>query len=216
MIVSKKIGKNYLYYSEDDNKKTSTCEQVVASWDKVVNYVVEDTVTSQKGLREAQLGAIFAIRAHWIVNDSVATIVMPTGTGKTETMITTIESKIRPANSSTALLGFSSYSLEHLMPKKWRNNWSACATEDEAKKRDSVLLTLGNLAIITQSLNASIRDAAWEIKKAGKGVNKPGLDLCAGGLHTLYDALGKNVWNENEIETRASWLCEQAKAIWKI
>ena len=34
-----------------------------------------------------------------------------------------IESAIRPDNSSTALLGLSNYSLEHLMPKKWRNNW---------------------------------------------------------------------------------------------
>lgn len=90
MIVRKKLGKNYLYYSEDDNKETSTCEQVVASWDNVVNYIVEDTSKGQCGLREAQLGAIFAIRAHWIVSENVATIVMPTGTGKTETMITTI------------------------------------------------------------------------------------------------------------------------------
>lgn len=49
----------------------------------------------------------------------------------------------------------------------------ACATEDDAKKRDSLLLTLGNLAIIPQALNASIRDAAWNVKKAGKGQNKP-------------------------------------------
>ncbi|WP_440583129.1 type IIL restriction-modification enzyme MmeI [[Clostridium] scindens] len=78
-----------------------------------------------------------------------------------------LESKIRSDNSSTALLGFNNYSLEHLMPKKWRNNWGACATEDDAKKRDSLLLTLGNLAIIPQALNASIRDAAWNVKKAG-------------------------------------------------
>lgn len=88
-----------------------------------------------------------------------------------------LESKIRSDNSSTALLGFNNYSLEHLMPKKWRNNWGACATEDDAKKRDSLLLTLGNLAIIPQALNASIRDAAWNVKKAGKGQNKPGLLL---------------------------------------
>ena len=90
MITSKKMGKNYLYYSEDDNKNVRTCEQVVNSWDKAVNYVIEDASKNQNGLREAQLGAIFATRAHWIVSDSVATIVMPTGTGKTETMITTI------------------------------------------------------------------------------------------------------------------------------
>ena len=116
----------------------------------------------------------------------------------------------------TALLGFNNYSLEHLMPKKWRNNWGACATEDDAKKRDSLLLTLGNLAIIPQALNASIRDAAWNVKKAGKGQNKPGLLLCASGLYTLHDVLQKNDWNEDEIENRAEWLLANAQNIWKI
>lgn len=127
-----------------------------------------------------------------------------------------IESSIRPTSSSTALLGFNSYSLEHLMPKKWRNNWQKCETEEEARKRDSALLTLGNLAIITQSLNASIRDAAWDVKKTGKGADKPGLNLCAGGLSTLHDALGKDEWNEMEIASRAEWLTEQAEIIWNL
>lgn len=125
-----------------------------------------------------------------------------------------IESKIRPSNSSVALLGFNKYSLEHLMPKKWRNNWPPCATDDLARQRDSILLTLGNLAIITQSLNSSIRDAAWNIKKAGNG--KPGLDLCASGLCTLHDVLIKADWNENEIAVRARWLFDQASRIWCI
>lgn len=127
-----------------------------------------------------------------------------------------LESKIRPTNSSTALLGFSNYSLEHLMPKKWRNNWDSCSSDEDAKKRDSLLLTLGNLAIIPQALNASIRDAVWDIKKEGKGSSKPGLTLCASGLYTLHDALGKAEWNEIEIRNRASWLCDQAKKVWNI
>lgn len=127
-----------------------------------------------------------------------------------------IESKIRPANSAVALLGFDQYSLEHLMPKKWRNNWPPCPTDDLARQRDSTLLTLGNLAIITQSLNASIRDAAWNTKKAGNGNGKPGLDLCAGGLCTLHDALSKSDWDEDEISARAKWLYDQARVIWNL
>ena len=127
-----------------------------------------------------------------------------------------LESKIRPANSSTALLGFSNYSLEHLMPKKWRNNWPNCKSEEEAKARDSVLLTMGNLAIIPQALNASIRDASWETKKLGKGTNKPGLSVCASGLYTLHDALTKNEWDEECIVQRANWLYEKAKTIWPL
>ena len=127
-----------------------------------------------------------------------------------------IESRIRPSSSSTALLGFDNYSLEHLMPKKWRNNWELGESEEDSRNRDSALLTLGNLAIITQSLNASIRDASWDVKKVGKGDNKPGLDKCASGLITLFDALNKDEWNEAEIDKRADWLADNAIEIWKL
>ena len=125
-----------------------------------------------------------------------------------------IESRIRPSNASTVLLGFNNYSLEHLMPKKWRNNWPSCATSAEADKRDSLLLTLGNLAIIPQSLNASIRDSNWQTKKSGKGTNKPGLDICAAGLITVHDALQKSAWTEEDILERAAWLAKRAEVIW--
>ncbi|WP_455543052.1 DEAD/DEAH box helicase family protein [Intestinibacter sp.] len=42
---------------------------------------------SEKGLRLPQFGAISTIQSHWTINDEAATIVMPTGTGKTEIMI---------------------------------------------------------------------------------------------------------------------------------
>ena len=125
-----------------------------------------------------------------------------------------LEAGIRSAKSSTALLGFNNYSLEHMMPKKWRNNWAPCETEALARQRDSLLLTLGNLAIIPQSLNASIRDSSWNAKKAGKGINNPGLSICAAGLTTVHDALQKEVWNESEIMARAEWLYEQARSLW--
>lgn len=126
-----------------------------------------------------------------------------------------IEAGARTAKNATVLLGFNGYSLEHLMPKKWRNNWEKCETPELARQRDSVLLTLGNLAIITQSLNASIRDSDWQTKKAGKGQDNPGLLSCAAGLTTIQDALKKDIWNEAEIRNRAVWLCEQAKNLWK-
>lgn len=88
-------------------------------------------------------------------------------------------------------------------------------TEELAKERDSKLLTLGNLAIITQSLNASIRDANWATKKTGKK-NKLGLNICADGLLTLSDALEKDDWNESEIDARAQWLFTQARNLWKL
>lgn len=59
----------------------------VATWEKGFSFLQEDEPKDIKGLREPQIGALHAILAHWTVTDEPATIVMPTGTGKTETMI---------------------------------------------------------------------------------------------------------------------------------
>lgn len=45
-------------------------------------YLIQEAI---RGFRSAQLGAIFAIKSYWTVSNESATIVMPTGTGKTET-----------------------------------------------------------------------------------------------------------------------------------
>ena len=47
----------------------------------------------EQGLRTPQLGAIHATLAHWAVSDGIATVVMPTGTGKTETMLALLVSE---------------------------------------------------------------------------------------------------------------------------
>lgn len=133
---------------------------------------------------------------------------------QTKGILYLIEASIRPKNSGTNILTFDSYSLEHLMPKKWRNHWDIPETEEEAAERDRKLLTLGNLAIITQSLNASIRDADWNKKKAGKGEKNPGLVACSGGLTTFEGVLDVEVWNEDSIEKRGEKLAEEAVSVW--
>lgn len=126
-----------------------------------------------------------------------------------------IESKIRNKNRhSTKLFGINKYSLEHLMPKKWENNWEVLNKKEEIDYRKYKLLTLGNLAIITQSLNASIRDSDWDTKKKGTSKNQ-GLIYFSAGIETLQPYLDLEVWNEQEIENRANFLFEKASQIWK-
>ncbi|MDN5094767.1 DUF262 domain-containing protein [Aliarcobacter butzleri] len=127
-----------------------------------------------------------------------------------------IESKIRNRNyQSTQLLGLNKYSLEHLMPKKWENHWDNSLSNEEKIYRNKKLLTLGNLTIITQSLNSTIRDANWENKKNGKG-DKKGLIAYASGLETMSHYLSFDDWDEKAIEDRANFLLEKAKEIWKV
>lgn len=126
-----------------------------------------------------------------------------------------IESKIRDRSlHATQLLGIGKYSLEHIMPKKWRNNWKFSGGDVEANLRDATLLTLGNLTIITQSLNASIRDADWATKRAGQG-DKGGLQKYADGIETLSKYLNLNEWDEATIGQRAKDLSMLALDCWK-
>lgn len=125
-----------------------------------------------------------------------------------------IESKIRDRNKhSTQLLGINKYSLEHMMPKKWRNQWAFSGDAIAADARDRKLLTLGNLTIITQALNASIRDADWQTKKSGKG-DKGGLKKYAEGIETLSPYLDLDIWDENSIQDRANDLANKALDVW--
>jgi superfamily II DNA or RNA helicase len=60
---------------------------VLQSWIGAFSYVEEDVANNLPGLRKPQIGALHAVHAHWSVSNSPATVVMPTGTGKTETML---------------------------------------------------------------------------------------------------------------------------------
>jgi superfamily II DNA or RNA helicase len=60
------------------------CRALAHSWPDSFNLKPPQPA---EGLRPPQIGALHATLAHWSVADVPATIVMPTGTGKTETML---------------------------------------------------------------------------------------------------------------------------------
>jgi superfamily II DNA or RNA helicase len=66
--------------------------KVLDSWKGAFSYVVEDPDNDIIGLRPPQIGALHAVHAHWSVAETPATVVMPTGTGKTETMLSILVS----------------------------------------------------------------------------------------------------------------------------
>lgn len=65
-------------------------ETAHASWHNAFSYLREDPDRGVIGLRNPQIGALHMILGHWSVSNDVATIVMPTGTGKTETMLSVL------------------------------------------------------------------------------------------------------------------------------
>lgn len=67
----------------------STPEKVLNSWQNKFSFNLEDEGSGLPGLRTPQIGALHAISAHFSVGEKFepATVVLPTGTGKTETML---------------------------------------------------------------------------------------------------------------------------------
>jgi superfamily II DNA or RNA helicase len=74
---------------------------ISSTWNDRVRYRAETAnldgkvTAGNEGLRPPQLGALHAIGAHWSVFRTPATIVMPTGTGKTETMLSALAAYVR-------------------------------------------------------------------------------------------------------------------------
>jgi len=66
--------------------------EVLSSWRGRFHFVVQNAEADVVGLRPPQLGALHAILGHWASSDEPATVVMPTGVGKTDTMIASLVS----------------------------------------------------------------------------------------------------------------------------
>ncbi|MDD4509826.1 MAG: DEAD/DEAH box helicase family protein [Oscillospiraceae bacterium] len=67
-----------------------SANQITKTWHNGI--FLRQEAENEPGLRAPQIGAIYAVLAHWTTSNNVATVVMPTGTGKTETMISLLVS----------------------------------------------------------------------------------------------------------------------------
>ena len=82
-----------------------------------------------------------------------------------ETLFTIALYQINTVLNDVTALSSNSFSVEHMMPKKWEQNWAKTLTSEQKNFRNQKLLTLGNLTIITKNLNSTLRNSAWSNKK---------------------------------------------------
>lgn len=103
-------------------------------------------------------------------------------------------------------LNFGGFSVEHIMPKKWKNNW-IWSDETLEEIRNHKLLTIGNLTLVKGKLNSSMRDSNWSKKK--ENLRKYST------LRQTTDYLHLDDWNEKEIGNRADSLYKTALKMWE-
>ena len=111
--------------------------------------------------------------------------------------------------SDTKTLSSNSFSVEHMMPKKWEENWSESNFDELSKfKRNQKILTIGNLTLITKNLNSKLRNQSWANKKL------PLKEYSSLKMTRSFLELEK--WDEESISERANQLCDKALEIWNV
>ncbi|HMJ67383.1 MAG TPA: DEAD/DEAH box helicase family protein [Cyclobacteriaceae bacterium] len=67
--------------------KSNSTQEVIESWKDKFRFIEEDKDNDVRGLRNPQVGAIYSVLGHLKLGEEIGTVVLPTGTGKTETML---------------------------------------------------------------------------------------------------------------------------------
>ena len=77
------------YWIKHPKQIEATPEDVITSWENRFHFKIEKD-EAHPGLRKPQMGALHALLSHMFSPCETATIVLPTGTGKTETMLSAL------------------------------------------------------------------------------------------------------------------------------
>jgi hypothetical protein len=116
--------------------------------------------------------------------------------------------------------------VEHILPQQWEEKWLLAdgskgltttelwtADKDEARanasrKRNQALQTFGNLTILTQSLNSSVSNSPWNLKKP---------ELLKHSLLPINQLLHDvSTWDETAIALRSDDLLARALKVWPL
>jgi len=100
-------------------------------------------------------------------------------------------------------------SVEHLLPQNWDEHWPLSRDIEEADRerttRLELLHTVGNLTLVTGSLNSALSNSSWVLKRR---------HLLEHSALTLNRRLPES-WSTSAIRVRASELADLAVDLWK-
>lgn len=101
--------------------------------------------------------------------------------------------------------------IEHLMPQGWRTHWNGDFNEDEDAARDQIVQQLGNLTIVTQTLNSSVSNGTWWSKRE-RFLNSDDVLITKDALALV----GEGEWDEEAIAERTDQMIDRILEIWPV
>jgi hypothetical protein len=145
------------------------------------------------------------------------------GAARVQYVLRAIEKRLHEAKTERIEI-LSSLTVEHVLPDDWIEQWPLAngqrgvtwveqydKTRDQkdveaTQKRDRLKHTFGNLTLLTQPLNSSVSNSAFDIKKPEIIKNS------ALALNRYFH--DKDVWDDSSIEARGESLFELASTLW--
>ena len=116
------------------------------------------------------------------------------------------------------------YTLEHIMPQKWMQNWNDVPSydlegnvieeaDDIERTRSHAIYEIGNMTLLNSKLNTSISNGTFFDKVNGKHGRKGIKDLA--DLRLTKEVINNNTeWNELKIYARSTEIERQIRVIW--
>lgn len=115
------------------------------------------------------------------------------------------------------------YTLEHIMPQKWKENWTV--PNEQIEERQTHISDLGNLTLVKNSLNIIVRNSNFKTKIEGIPANgkrkaregyKGNISLAITEEIVEYYDNGNKIWDEKAIDERRIRLSEEIIELWPL
>jgi hypothetical protein len=121
-----------------------------------------------------------------------------------------LEDSLRTSKSEEASVQRGKLTIEHILPRRWRQHWPIGNGGFQAEiDRERLLHSLGNLTLVNGRLNPSMSNGAWPVKQKALAAHSV--------LHLnkrLGDAYADRKWDEATIHERGTALAAIATHSW--
>lgn len=104
----------------------------------------------------------------------------------------------------------SGFPIEHILPQKWRDTWPVESPQEE-QERQARVHRLGNLTLLTGSLNSKVSNGPWALKR--KALLQHNTIKLTG---RLLDWVGAGDWSEGLVDQRTAILVGVLLDVWPV
>jgi len=105
------------------------------------------------------------------------------------------------------------FAIEHIMPRKWQTHWKHSDGPKGEVEREALIHTLGNLTLLTSSLNSKVSNGPW-IGKSGKRKALEAHDVLF--LNRRFAESSCENWTDASIRQRTDELAKTIVEIWPV